>query len=61
MITLILTWVLMLQGIVMQQSLQAWSDPNDYREALYVHAPDGACGVSLDTQTQVITITLCEI
>ena len=45
--------------IVWQQSLDAWSDPTDHTEALYVHAPDGACAVSLEGT--VIKITLCEI
>jgi hypothetical protein len=61
MIVLILTIVMTLQGFVMQQSLEAWSDPFDYTEAIYVHAPDGACDVSLDRDTGVIKITLCEI
>ena len=46
-------------SIVWQQSLDAWSDPTDYTEALYVHAPDGACAVEL--RDAVIKITLCEI
>lgn len=45
----------------LQTSLEAWSDPHDYAEALYVHAPDGSCAVSLDQAKHVITITLCEI
>jgi len=43
-----------------QGALQAWAMPDDGQEAIYVQAVDTACHVSLDPDTHVITILLCE-
>jgi hypothetical protein len=47
------------RDIVWTQTLQAWSDPTDYQEALYVTVPDGTCGVELSGL--VLKLILCEI
>ena len=42
------------------EGLDAWVDPNDGREAIYVRLPSYTCGIEYDMETNVMTLVLCE-
>jgi len=54
MIALIMLFVSLLP--LVQQPLDAWSDPNDDREAIYIRAPEDACRVTFNPETRIIII-----